>query len=74
MSSWTVSKYAAFCAACSTYPERAAETQRDYGIADERARRQLDDYFAERFDNDPAEQEQWERMLGQFRDQIAARR
>lgn len=67
---WTVSRYAAFCAACSASPNRAAETAREYGIPDEHVRRQLDDYFAERFDRDADEQSQWERLVSQFRDRL----
>jgi hypothetical protein len=73
LSGWTVSKYAAFCAARSVHPDRALATQREYGIADEQGRRQLDDYFAARFDNDACEQEQWERLVAQFRDQLQSR-
>jgi hypothetical protein len=34
----------------------------------------LDDHFAERFDRDAAEQEQWERLVIQFRDRLRAPR
>lgn len=67
---WTTSRYAALCAACSAAPSRARETQQEYGLIDDHTRRQLDDHFAELFDREPAEQEQWERLVVQFRERI----
>ncbi|MBM4356628.1 MAG: hypothetical protein FJ096_00805 [Deltaproteobacteria bacterium] len=72
--SWTVSRYAALCAACSASPQRAGDTAREYGVPDEHARRSLDDHFAERFDRDPTEQEQWERLVVQFRERLRSPR
>lgn len=70
---WSVSRYAAFCAACSAYPERVVDTQREYGLAGHDARRALDDHFSARFDNEPELAGQWERMFAQFRGQLATR-
>jgi hypothetical protein len=67
---WTVSKYAAFCAACAAFPDRVLQTQQQYGLADATARARLDDWWANRFDDDPGLQEQWERMFSQFREQL----
>jgi len=64
---WTVSRYAAFCAACSAFPDRVAQTQSEYGIADEASRRALDDHWADMFDDDASLQQQWERLFQQFR-------
>jgi hypothetical protein len=73
LSAWTTSRYAALCAACSIEPARAPETAREYGLADDGERRRLDDHFAELFDREPAEQEQWERLIVQFRERLRPR-
>ncbi len=68
-----VSNYASFCAACAAFPTRVAETQREYGLADETARRRIDEIWADRFDDDSDLHEQWERLFAQFREQITRR-
>lgn len=72
-SAWTVSKYAAFCAACSVYPDRVQQTQHDYGIGDDACRRRLDDHWSDVFDDDGAAHQQWEQLVRQFRDNLRRR-
>ena len=66
----SVSTYASFCAACAAMPDRVAETQLEYGITSPQQRASLDDLWQDRFDEDPALQQHWEKMFAQFRDQI----
>ncbi len=66
-----VTNYAAFCAACAAFPERAADTMRDYGIPDEATRRRIDDTWADRFDDDGDLHLQWESLFRQFRQRIS---
>ncbi len=73
LGAWTLSRYAAFCAACAAFPERVADTQHQYGIDGAAARRALDDHFGARFDADADELEQWERLVAQFRGQLVLR-
>jgi hypothetical protein len=69
-----VARYAALCAACAAYPQRIAETLREYGIASDHERTRIDAAWQDRFDDDPALQQQWERLFHQFRAQLAQNR
>lgn len=66
----SVARYASFCAVCAAYPNRVQNTQQQYGMADDAARRRLDDIWQDRFDADPALQEHWEQLFGQFRSRL----
>jgi hypothetical protein len=66
----SVATYAAFCAACAAAPDRVAITMTQYGLGGSDARADLDDLWQDRFDDDPALHQQWERLFHQFRAQL----
>jgi hypothetical protein len=66
----SVAKYAAFCAACAALPARMGHTMIEYGVASDAERERIDDDWQDRFDENPALHQQWERMFHQFRDQL----
>ena len=66
----SVAKYAAFCAACATQPERAFAIQVEYGIESPEGRARLDEMWQDRFDDDAGLHQQWERLFSQFRGQL----
>jgi hypothetical protein len=68
----SVTKYAAFCAACAAAPDKVFVTMVEYGIASPEARQKMDELWQERFDDDAALQQQWEQLFTQFRDQLKA--
>lgn len=70
----TLARYAAFCAACSTNPERVAVVEAEYGIHSAAQRAALDDHWQDEFDDDPALLAQWEQLCSQFRASLANRR
>jgi len=62
-----------FCAACAVFPERIAITQREYGIANDFHRVNVDTLWQDRFDEQPELQRQWERLFVHYRDSLRRR-
>lgn len=69
----SVAKYAAFCAACAAFPDRIALTQREYGIANDFQRVNIDTLWQDRFDERPDLQREWERLFAHYRDALRRR-
>jgi hypothetical protein len=66
--SLTLEQYAAFCAELAVFPGQAADVHRRYGVAEESARRALDDGFAQRFRVDPTLQRRWRALVAHYGD------
>ena len=66
----SVAKYAAFCAGCAAYPEQVDYYFAQYGVADAGARAALDEYWQDRFDDEPALQTEWEELFARFRSSL----
>jgi hypothetical protein len=69
----SVSRYAAFCAACAMAPDKVFVTMVEYGISSPEARQKLDELWQERFDENAGLFTQWEQLVTQYREQLKAR-
>ncbi len=65
-------KYAVLCAWTELHPQRRADLHRQYGLADEAARTQLDLQFAARFRQDPSLRAAFDNRLKMHRKFLAA--
>ena len=70
----SVAKYAALCASCAAFPDRAAATLQQYGVTDETGRVALDEIWQDRFDEDPSLLQSWESLYAHFRGSLQSAR
>jgi hypothetical protein len=63
----TLTEYAALSAACGAFPRRLREMHARFGIADEAARRRLDEAWTARFGEDALLEQLWQTLRAQLR-------